>query len=272
MKNITLLLLLISGFLYCQKTHRFFYEVNFKRDALGDYPAKDVVVLEINKDSNIFLSNEYLVTDSINNVHKDDQSFAYPNFTQVIEYKKSDDSFDFINILSSKYYQFNTKKKINWTISNEKKKIGNFNVTKATAEYGGRNWTAWFSPDIPFPYGPYVFYGLPGLILDIADDKDNYHFSFIQNKSYETELNSEHIIKDLFGDSKTNIKEKDWAKIQLNYYKNPIANYKNGESYMVKDSGEKYTQNDYRDYEKALQNQIKKLNNPIELSEKIDYK
>ncbi|MCG2792291.1 MAG: GLPGLI family protein [Weeksellaceae bacterium] len=272
MKKISLILLLISGLFNSQKTHRFFYEVNFKRDSLGTIPAKDIVVLEINHDSNLFLSNEYLVTDSANNTHQEYKDFADPKFTPIIEYKKSDDSFDFINVLSMNFFLFNSKRKINWTISTEKKKIGNFEVAKATAEYGGRHWIAWYSADIPFPYGPYVFYGLPGLILEISDDKDNFHFSFIQNKSYETELNSQHIIKDLIGSLSTKIREKDWKKVQLNYYENPLAEYKNGTAYITNESGEKFTPNDYRNYEKALQNQIKKFSNPIELSEKIHYK
>ena len=122
------------------------------------------------------------------------------------------------------------------------------------------------------PYGPYVFYGLPGLILEVSDDQENYHFSFIQNKNYNTELNSFEIIKKLLAHDKMDIKEKDWAKIQLNYYKNPIPEYFAGDAMMMKDSGEKYTQNDYREVEKNVQKQIKILNNPIELSEKVEYK
>ncbi|WP_435524227.1 GLPGLI family protein [Chryseobacterium indoltheticum] len=57
------------------------------------------------------------------------------------------------------------KREIKWNISNEHKKIGVWAATKATTNFGGRNWTAWFSEDIPLPYGPYVFYGLPGLFL-----------------------------------------------------------------------------------------------------------
>ena len=110
------------------------------------------------------------------------------------------------------------------------------------------------------------------MILEIADDNENYHFSFIQNKNYKTELNSQNIIKNLFEDRKINIKEKDWKTIQLNYYQNPIPEYKSGEAYMQKEDGSKYTANDYRDLEKNLQKQIKILNNPIEISEKVDYK
>ena len=269
--NLIIVLLLSTFTLFTAQSKRFYYELNFKRDTLGTN-AKEIMVLEINKNTNIFLSNNYIVTDSLNEINKNNVIFAYPKFKQVVEYIKSDGSFNFINNLSMHYYEFNAKKKINWKILNEKKTIGSFNAVKATAEYGGRIWTAWFSPDIQFPYGPYVFYGLPGLILQVFDDANNYNFSFIQNKNYNSELNSENFIKKLFGDRKFNIQEKDWKKIQFNYYNNPIPEYKNGEAIMMEESGENYTSIDYRNLEKKIQNQIKIFNNPIELSEKINYK
>lgn len=271
MKNILLAFSLLFASILFAQSKRFYYGVTFKLDTAGTSIKKDVVVLEINKISNIFMSNEYIVTDSLNNAYKDDKVFAYPKFKQIVEYQKSDNSFNFIQNLSMNYYQYNVKNKIDWKILNEKKKLGNFEVTKAIAEYGGRKWTAWFCPEIPLPYGPYVFYGLPGLVLEVSDDKENYHFSFIQNKNYDTELNSESIIKQLFDDRKINIQEKDWQKIQLNYYNNPISEYKSGNAYITKDDGTQYTANDYRNLEKAIQNQIKKFNNPIELERAVQY-
>jgi GLPGLI family protein len=253
------------------QSKRFYYLVNFKLDSTGTIERKDIAVLEINKNSNIFLSNDYIVTDSLNNIYKDNQSFSYPKFNQIVEYQKSDERFDFIKNLSANYYQFSTKVKIDWIITNEKKKIGDFDVVKAVGDYGGRHWIAWYCSEIPFPYGPYVFYGLPGLILEVYDDRENYHFAFAKNKNYDTILNSDEIIKKLFDDRKINIKEKDWKTVQLNYYSNPIAEYKSGKSFMVKDSREQFTANDYREMEKLIQNQIKKYNNPIELDKAVVY-
>lgn len=268
--KIILFLLIISSFVSAQ-SKRFYYEVNFKRDSAGSYPAKDVLVLEINKDYNIFLSNDYIVTDSLNNINKDNQAFAEPKFEQVVLYKKDNHKFDFIQNLSMYYYKYPAKREIKWNISNEHKKIGIWAATKATTDFGGRKWTAWFSQDIPLPYGPYVFYGLPGLILEVNDSENNYRFNLIQNKNYKVELNSNNFIEKLFGDRKIDITEKDWQKIQLNYYNNPIPEYKEGKAVMFTDKGDEYTQNDYRNLEKAIQNQIRIYNNPIELDKAVKY-
>ncbi len=47
--------------------------------------------------------------------------------------------------------------------------IMGYDCRKATVEFAGRNYTAWFTPEIPLPFGPYKFGGLPGLILKIED-------------------------------------------------------------------------------------------------------
>lgn len=270
-RNNILLFLFIFSFFASAQSKRFYYEVNFKRDSAGTYPAKDIVVLEINKDYNIFLSNDYIVTDSLNNIKKDNQVFAEPKFDQVIIYKKDNHKFEFIQNLSMYYYKYSVKREISWNISNEHKKIGAWEATKATTNFGGRSWTAWFSQDIPLPYGPYVFHGLPGLILEISDNEKNYHFNLVQNKNYTIELNSNNLIENLFSDRKIDIAEKDWKKIQLNYYNNPIPEYKKGKAVMFTDKGDEYTPNDYRNLEKAIQNQIKGFNNPIELDKAVTY-
>ncbi|TVQ16964.1 MAG: GLPGLI family protein [Bacteroidetes bacterium] len=62
-------------------------------------------------------------------------------------------------------------------IAGEERVIQNYQVTKATTYYGGRNWVAWFAPEIPISDGPYKFSGLPGLIIKIEDTKGHYVFT-----------------------------------------------------------------------------------------------
>jgi len=69
--------------------------------------------------------------------------------------------------------------RMNWQISAEKKTIASYTCTKATTTFRGRRYEAWFSPEIPIPNGPWKFSGLPGLILSIADSKNEYHFECI---------------------------------------------------------------------------------------------
>ncbi|MDL2239914.1 GLPGLI family protein [Bacteroidales bacterium OttesenSCG-928-L14] len=65
---------------------------------------------------------------------------------------------------------------INWEIHNDRKDILNYSCQKATAEFRGRTWEAWFTFDIPFSDGPFKFTGLPGLILEIYDIQNHYVF------------------------------------------------------------------------------------------------
>jgi len=69
----------------------------------------------------------------------------------------------------------------NWKLINESKIINTINCKKAEVNFKGRNWTAWYSPEIPFPYGPYKFSGLPGLIIKITDEKGDYDFELVKS-------------------------------------------------------------------------------------------
>ncbi len=60
-----------------------------------------------------------------------------------------------------------------WQISNDTKTIDSLSCIKANCSFRGRNYEAWFSPDIPVPFGPWKMGGLPGLIVDLKDDREN---------------------------------------------------------------------------------------------------
>lgn len=71
-------------------------------------------------------------------------------------------------------YKVLEDRKIDWKITPEKKKIGEFNAQKATVNFAGRNWTAWFTNEVPVLDGPYKFSGLPGLIVEVYDDSGSH--------------------------------------------------------------------------------------------------
>ncbi|MNY31463.1 hypothetical protein D3C86_1656270 [compost metagenome] len=65
-----------------------------------------------------------------------------------------------------------------WELKNETKTIGKYTCYKATTNFRGRNYTAWYAPDIPLPYGPWKLQGLPGLILEAYDNTEEIYYYF----------------------------------------------------------------------------------------------
>ena len=68
--------------------------------------------------------------------------------------------------------------KINWKITRDTASFSGVICQKATAYFKGRNWIAWFAPDMPFQSGPWKLNGLPGLIIEAVDETKTVHFQF----------------------------------------------------------------------------------------------
>lgn len=69
-----------------------------------------------------------------------------------------------------------------WSIHQDSKQIGKFTCYRATCSFRGRSYTAWFTYDIPVSYGPWRLCGLPGLILEVSDQKQEVLFMAIEVK------------------------------------------------------------------------------------------
>lgn len=86
------------------------------------------------------------------------------------------------------FYVAEQTPKIHWTLSNETKQFGNLQARKATGKFRGRLYTAWYTLDIPLPYGPWKLQGLPGLILE-AYDEDKEMYLYFKSIEYPTSKN-----------------------------------------------------------------------------------
>lgn len=67
-----------------------------------------------------------------------------------------------------------------WTIvADSVKTILGYKCRKAFCSYRGRDYEAWYAPDISVSAGPWKFSGLPGLIMSVQDTKGHYTFEII---------------------------------------------------------------------------------------------
>lgn len=103
---------------------------------------------------------------------------------------------------------------MSWKLESESKIIEKFNCKKATISFGGRNWTTWYTTEIPFSDGPYKFFGLPGLILELRDDRQEYNFTFKAFFKLEEDIQVPKYIS---------VTEKQLQKLQTDFIADPSA-------------------------------------------------
>jgi len=95
------------------------------------------------------------------------------------------------------YLVVGNMKDIKWTLTNQRKKIGNYSCLKATSILKIKNSkgiffkdiTAWYAPEIPVSFGPKDYCGLPGLILELIEGNINYSaYKLILNPKEKIEI------------------------------------------------------------------------------------
>jgi len=65
---------------------------------------------------------------------------------------------------------------LHWQLLPGDSTILNYACHRARTQYAGREWTAWYTPDIPVSSGPWKLTGLPGLILWAGDGTGTHAF------------------------------------------------------------------------------------------------
>jgi len=113
------------------------------------------------------------------------------NFT---DYKKQEINSIESSIFTDSLFMINEKlPNFNWNIEyKDTITIGGYTCKKATTKFRGRSYVAWYAPKLSMPYGPWKFYGLPGLIFEVYDSTRRYEWSLksITNKKInEDKLN-----------------------------------------------------------------------------------
>jgi len=99
-----------------------------------------------------------------------------------------------------------------WIIMPEKSDVLGYPCQKAETSFRGRQYVAWFSPEIPSLNGPWKFGGLPGLILKISDTDNQYVFECIGLTKTKEPIKQ-------YEWKSMDVTLKEWNKIETNYHR-----------------------------------------------------
>lgn len=152
----------------------------------------------------------------------------------------------------ARYLMEEAMETISWNIKKDIIVIAGKKAQLATCYYKGRNWSAWFSTEVPLPYGPWKLNGLPGLIMKAVDEKNEVTFEYVSI----VKISPKHIIR-MDVKSATPATQKQFFKVLEAYAENPRQFVQNQTGINL----EPYANNN--------QNSVPRIrvpNNPIDLS------
>ena len=138
------------------------------------------------KDKSIYQFVNQKKLDSISlirEIDNEDISRYYSKEHYVIEYEKN--RLIFYDVIGDNEYQYKEELFFKWNLLPESKTIQGYKCKKAKVTYGGREWVAWYTLDLPLNAGPYKFKGLPGLIVKITDVTNSYDFEMYSIKKHQ---------------------------------------------------------------------------------------
>lgn len=195
---------------------QFTYEYQFISDSTNQKDiSKEIMILNVGKDKSHYYSLDKYISDSTINAESKKGLMVMPLPYKISEMDIKDlnnKKISFETKVGDSKYNVEQNVNLKWNLSNEFDELLNYKVEKATTEFGGRTWIAWFAKDIPIQDGPYKFHGLPGLILKIEDKtashkfvlkgikntKSPFEYPYRKDESRETKLDYEAYLKTYF--------------------------------------------------------------------------
>lgn len=163
------------------------YISDFAVDTIQGTRVKEVSLLDVGKTTSKFFHRQKFIADSLRKTgatlnRQTDHLFenvAYPlTFFETIYKNYPDGKITCTGRVMTQDFRYEEDMPIfDWSISDSTRIILGFTCFKATCSFRGRDYTAWFSPEIPAMTGPWKFSGLPGLILEAYDSHKEYIFT-----------------------------------------------------------------------------------------------
>jgi GLPGLI family protein len=206
MRLLTLSFLLLATTINAQQGYLITYSLDYIPDTTSVKKISEYFILKIQNNRSHYVSQTKILQDSIREEARKNQALALQLLGDLSKIPKTNfkyEIFTFDNsmiLLNEKiggreyYYEQPINDLMNWKIDSEIKEVNGIKCQLATTNFGGREYEAWFSLDIPASLGPYKFIGLPGLIISINDLENNYRFQVVdisQTQNLNIEENPE---------------------------------------------------------------------------------
>lgn len=168
------------------------YEYKYAKDAkYPDAKRTAVTILRIGTQHNMFIDYGQLTFDSISASIARGESQAISSGPKLIGALKSiglrelillnrETKKEFIQCEPGgvqRYQYEEDTPQLKWELLQGDSTIAGYQCQKAKTRLFGRDYIAWYAPDVEMPYGPYKFYGLPGLIFKVQDTQNNFIFT-----------------------------------------------------------------------------------------------
>ena len=172
--------------------YRAYYEKQYRDDPSTPSAYHWMQVLQIGRNYQAFLDYGALRYDSIWNASVKARK-KYGEF-EAEKHAASKDTFSHLKLIFdrskgminahekifiSSYHYTEPIPQLQWTMARGDSTILGYPCHKATTHFRGRDYIAWYTEEIPFPYGPFKFGGLPGLITCIYDTQREHIYTLV---------------------------------------------------------------------------------------------
>lgn len=264
------ILVFLTNTLLFQAQVKLIYNVKYRPDTLSEKYQEELMGLIIEKKESIFYNETKFRLDSLYDVAtlNFERTGIVPNINIRNDFNigsildKEKDKMYLLKSVSRTMYQFPDEKFDQWKIDNtQKKEILGYECHKAEGYFGGRNWVAWYAPEIPIPEGPYRFVGLAGLILEVEDIEGDYTFSAvsiekISEKTKIRKIETKNITREEYNKLVNKFIEDPAMSVRASIVPNVVVKGSDGRTVTNKEIFERII-NEFRNFQKTH-------NNPIE--------
>lgn len=152
------------------------YRMLYQQQPESEHPKEDLLLLEVGNRVTKFYSYKTWQTDSLVRVTPPEQVMAnlgsfHGGVQDVLFRDQAAGRLTHIDQIGMDYLLYTEPlPAIDWELEEGERTILGYACHRARCAFRGRNYEAWYAPEIAVSAGPWKFGGLPGLILAIKDD------------------------------------------------------------------------------------------------------